>query len=108
MRRSTCFSVSLSSILSLMLCLGAVAQTQPPTGTPPTGGTPTTGRPTTGTTTTPNTGTQPQRPTMPGDDNDPFNQGRGIKGRIIPSPGQRLNVELYLDGIRLDQTFTDM
>jgi len=43
------------------------------------------------------------------DDNNPFGRAtRGIQGRIMPSMGQRLQVELYEGGIRMDMTFTDM
>ncbi len=97
MRRWTFVSFLLIPALSLSLA----AQTRPPST-----GTTTPTAPTTPTNpTTPSTGTT-QRPTM---DNDPFNQSPiGIQGRIVPSPGQRLEVELYMDGIRLDQAFTDM
>jgi len=63
----------------------------------------------------PGPGTQPQpgretQPRFPTDDrNDPFNRGgRGISGKIVPSPSTRMRVDLYVDSIRLDTTYTDM
>ncbi len=61
----------------------------------------------------PQPGTQPQQPRFPQDDRDPFNRdpfgrGRGISGKIVPSPATRLRVDLYLDTIRLDTAYTDL
>ncbi len=56
-------------------------------------------------------GTQPapRQPTFGQEDQrDIFGRGRGIQGRIVPSQGMRLQVELYKDGMRLDVTFTDL
>ncbi len=51
----------------------------------------------------------PTRQPSFGEDNSPFGRNsRGIQGRIMPSMGQRLAVELYQDGVRMDMTFTDM
>lgn len=52
--------------------------------------------------------TQPRQPTQPSLEDDPFSQKRGITGRIVPNPGTRLRIELYLDGMRLDDTYTDL
>lgn len=57
---------------------------------------------------------QPQQPRFPTDESrdpfsrDPFGRGRGITGKIVPSPATRLRVDLYLDTMRLDTTYTDM
>src|SRR2546421_5569538 len=58
--------------------------------------------PTTGTTTS----TTPNRPS---DLNmDPFGStNAGIQGRLVPNPGQRLTVDLFQDGIRMDTAFSD-
>lgn len=108
------FRFGFSLCLILFLCLIVAAQQQPPT---PPGGTGGGGQPGTGGTgggtgpggTPPPGGTQPQ-PRQPqfGEERDPFGTSRGIKGRIIPAQGMRLQIELYLDGMRLDMTFTDM
>jgi len=62
----------------------------------------------------------PGRPTQPGqqqdrfpqDRNDPFNTDpfgrKQMGGKILNHPSMRLKVEIWLDGIRLDTTFTDM
>ena len=102
--------ICLSLLVTLLLCWSASGQT-PTTGggTPPSGTGTTTPRPTTGTTPTTPGGQPPQRqPTFGQDENDPFGRGTGVRGRIVPSMGQRLTVELYLDGMRLDMTFSDM
>lgn len=63
---------------------------------------------------TPTPGTQPQpgqqqQPRFPQDDmRDPFGRGRGVTGKIVPSPSTRMRVDLYIDGIRLDTSYTDM
>ena len=52
---------------------------------------------------------QQQQPRFPSDEmRDPFGRGRGIQGKIVPSPSTRLRVDLYIDSIRLDTTYTDM
>ncbi len=52
---------------------------------------------------------EPQQPRFPSDDmRDPFGRGRGISGKIVPSPSTRVRVDLYIDSMRLDTTFTDM
>ena len=52
--------------------------------------------------------TQPRQPQQPSLEDDPFSQKRGITGRVVPNPGTRLRIELYLDGMRLDDTYTDL
>jgi predicted Zn-dependent protease len=103
----------------LLFTVTSLAQT-PPTGgggtgggtggsTGGTGGTGGVGG-TGGTGTRPPGGTQPtvRQPDF-GQQEDPFSRGRsGVQGRIVPNPGQRLMVELYLDGMRMDMTFSDL
>lgn len=100
------------SVLLIALLAVSVAAQAPKGGT--TGGTPggttggTTGGGNTGTTTPGNTPNPARQPNFGDQSNNPFSSGRGVSGKIMPQPGQRLQVELYMDGIRLDQTFSDM
>src|SRR5438876_8971098 len=78
---------------------GSTGTGNPSTGAGNTGGT--TGR---GSTTTPPNQQQPQFDPR----NDPFSNAReGISGRLIPNPGQRVMIDLYQDGMRLDSAFSD-
>ena len=100
-----------STCAALLLGFALLAQQQPPTQPTPTptpapgtgggGNVPT--RPT-----QPTQPTQPRQPTQPSLEDDPFSQKRGITGRVVPNPGTRLRIELYLDGMRLDDTYTDL
>lgn len=101
-------------LLLFTLLLGSVVFAQQPTppstgggGGQPGGGAGSPTRPTTPDSTRPPS--QPQQPQFPQDGRDPFGQGkRGLGGKIVPAPGSRLRVDIYLDGIRLDTAYTDM
>ena len=94
---------------ALLLGFALLAQQQPPAQPTPTP-TPAPGSGSGGgnVPTRPTQPTQPTQPRQPTPEEDIFSTKRGITGRIVPNPGTRLRIELYLDGMRLDDTYTDL
>lgn len=60
-----------------------------------------------GRTTVPTQPTQPQQQQPRQPTEDQLSRGR-MSGRIVPSPGTRVRVDLYSDGMRLDTTYSDL